>query len=101
VAAVVLLATACRYYSLVAPLLLLSITRPHPALPPKYNKQKEVITLAKYTFSQGQVFVDEGIFVPILKKSRRNMESSVLLILPKRRQHPLPRKEKQNVKVHK
>jgi hypothetical protein len=61
------------------------------------NNHEEVITMAKYIFSQGQVYVDEKIFVPLLKKPKRSTESSVLLILHKRWQFRLPAKEKRNV----
>ena len=52
--------------------------------------------MAKYIFSQGQVYVDEKIFVPILKKNKRETESSVLIILQKQGQRRLPVEEKQN-----
>jgi hypothetical protein len=52
--------------------------------------------MAKYIFSQGQVYVDEKIFVPILKKNKRETESAVLIILQKQRQRRLPAEEKQN-----
>jgi hypothetical protein len=50
--------------------------------------------LAKYSFFKGQVFVDEGAYSPLLKKSENNMKWSVLLFL---KQPQLTKKEKRNV----
>lgn len=48
--------------------------------------------MAKYTFFQGQVFVDEGAYAPILKKPKHTMETSVLLFV----RDAAPRQKKEN-----
>ncbi|MBK7178352.1 MAG: hypothetical protein IPH82_14400 [Chloroflexi bacterium] len=47
--------------------------------------------MAKYTFFQGQVFVDESAYAPILKKPKQMTEISVLLMV--RETAPNPKKE--------
>jgi hypothetical protein len=54
--------------------------------------------LAKYLFSQGHVFVDEGAFTPILTKSTQSVQSSVLLILQNHWQTQISIQEKSDVK---
>ncbi|MBK6712454.1 MAG: hypothetical protein IPG51_19305 [Chloroflexi bacterium] len=50
--------------------------------------------MAKYTFFQGQVFVDESAYAPILKKPKQMTEISVLLMV--RETAPNPNQENRN-----
>jgi hypothetical protein len=58
-------------------------------------------TLANYVFSQGQVFVDEGVYRPVLKKLKTASKFSVLLIANRNKEAQLPKKEKEDVKIKK
>jgi hypothetical protein len=38
--------------------------------------------MAKYTFSQGRVEVEEGIYLPVSHKERRLARTGVLIVIP-------------------
>jgi hypothetical protein len=38
--------------------------------------------MATYTFSQGKVSVEDGLYQPMLKGKKQEMESVVLILLP-------------------
>ncbi len=38
--------------------------------------------MAKYTFSQGKVVVEEGIYLPLARRDRRLARTGVLIIIP-------------------
>lgn len=38
--------------------------------------------MAKYTFSQGRVEVEEGIYLPVSPKDRRLARAGVLIVIP-------------------
>lgn len=38
--------------------------------------------MAKYTFSQGRVEVEEGIYLPVSPKDRRLARTGVLIVIP-------------------
>ena len=47
--------------------------------------------MAKYTFSQGKVSVEDGLYRPVLKDKKQELESVVLILLPpslNNRKHP-------------
>jgi hypothetical protein len=56
--------------------------------------------VAKYTFSQGKVDVEEGIYLPVSHKERRLSRASVLIIIPPQlcaEKHPESMLNKENV----
>jgi hypothetical protein len=55
--------------------------------------------MAKYIFSQGQVFVDKGAYRPILKKLEPVSKFSVLVLANKDKHVEQPTKEKEDVKT--
>lgn len=55
--------------------------------------------MAKYIFSKGQVFVDEGAYRPILKKLEPVSRFSVLVLANKDKHVEQPTKENENVKI--
>ena len=57
--------------------------------------------MAKYIFSKGQVFVDEGAYRPILKKLEPVSKFSVLVLANKDKHIEHPIKEKEDVKTKK
>jgi hypothetical protein len=38
--------------------------------------------VAKYTFSQGKIAVEEGIYLPLARRDRRLARAGVLLVIP-------------------
>ena len=38
--------------------------------------------MRKYTFSQGKIWVEDGLYRPVLKDKARNLDSCVLILLP-------------------
>lgn len=38
--------------------------------------------MTKYTFSQGKVIAEEGVYVPAFRKDRRLSRSGVLIVIP-------------------
>jgi hypothetical protein len=38
--------------------------------------------MAKYTFSQGRVEVEEGIYLPVSPKDRRLARTGILIVIP-------------------
>jgi hypothetical protein len=38
--------------------------------------------MTKYTFSQGKVIAEDGVYVPVVRKDRRLSRSGVLIIIP-------------------
>jgi hypothetical protein len=57
--------------------------------------------MAKYIFSKGQVFVDEGAYRPILKKLESVSKFSVLVLTNRNNQVEQPTKEKEDVTTKK
>ena len=57
--------------------------------------------MAKYIFTQGQVFVDEDAYSPILKKLEKASKFSVLLIANGNKKAQLTPEDKTNVQTKK
>ncbi len=38
--------------------------------------------MPRYTFSQGKIWVEDGLYSPVLKDKKRDLESIVLILLP-------------------
>jgi hypothetical protein len=38
--------------------------------------------MTKYTFSQGKVVAEEGVYVPVIRKDRRLARTGVLIVIP-------------------
>jgi hypothetical protein len=56
--------------------------------------------MAKYTFSQGRVEVEEGIYLPVSPKDRRLTRAGVLIVIPPQShagKHPESTLDKENV----
>ncbi len=46
--------------------------------------------MRKYTFAQGKVWVEDGIYRPVLKDKSRSLDSGVLILLPPSIKKPEP-----------
>ncbi len=46
--------------------------------------------MRKYTFAQGKVWVEDGLYRPVLKDKTRRFDSGVLILLPPSTKKPEP-----------
>ncbi len=46
--------------------------------------------MRKYTFAQGKVWVEDGLYRPVLKDKIRRFDSGVLILLPLSTKKPEP-----------
>ncbi len=46
--------------------------------------------MRKYTFAQGKVWIEDGLYRPILKDKTRRFDSGVLILLPPSTKKPEP-----------